>query len=88
MPTPQAMRDVPPATRKAQVPRRAVQVVQRHMAAGQLLKGEPTDQCRSLFLLGGCLCKGPRERLYFAAREDMVLQLPHLASHRQEMWLK
>ena len=68
--------------------RRAAQLVHRHMAAGRLLQGEPTDECRSLLPLGGRLCQGLRARPHFMAREEMGLQLPHLAAHCQEMWLK
>ena len=47
-----------PLGERAQVLRRAAQLVQRHMVAGRLLQGAPTDQCRSLLPLGGRLCKG------------------------------
>ena len=39
--------------------RHAVQLLQRHMAAGWLLKGSPTDKCRSLLPLGEILCHCP-----------------------------
>ena len=56
---------------------------------GSAIAGSPTHWCCSLFLpLGGRLCAGLRARPYFAAREEMALQLPHLAAHCQDMWLK
>ena len=66
----------------------ATQLVQRHMAARQLPRGALTDRCRSLLLPGGRLYQGPRACPYFAIQDDMALQLPHPASHCQEMWLK
>ena len=77
-----------PLGERAQVLRRAAQLVQRHMAAGRLPQGAPTDQCHSLLLLGGRLCQGLWARPYFRAREEMALQLLHVAAHCQEMWLK
>ena len=68
---------------------RAVQVVQQHMAAGRLLQGAPTDQCRTLLLLGAGRSPLPEATIpYFMARGEMALQLPHLAAHCKEMWLK
>ena len=76
-----------PLGERAQVLRRATQLVQRHIAAGQLLQGTPTDQCCSLLPLGGHLCQGLRARPYFRAQKEMALQLPDLAVHCQEIWL-
>ena len=63
-----------PLGERAQVLRQALRLLQRHMAAGRLLQGDPSDR-RALILLGGCLCTGLRARPFFAARVDMVLQL-------------
>ena len=68
---------------RAQVPLQAVRLV-----AGQPLRGSFTNQCSSLLPLGGILPPKPWARPYFAAREEMALQLPRLAVHYEVMWLK
>ena len=70
-----------PLGERAQVLCCAAQLAHRHMAAGRLLQRAPTSQCRSLLPLGGRLCQGLQARPFFAAREEMALQLLHLAAH-------
>ena len=43
--------------------------------------------CRSLPPLGGCLYQALRAPPHFTAREEMALQVPHLAPHCLNMWL-
>ena len=75
-----------PLGERAQVLRRAAQLVQWHMAARRLLQGAPTSQCRSLLPLGNRLCQGLWARPFFTAREEMALQLA--AGCTLEAWLK
>ena len=76
-----------PLGERAQVLRQAARLLQRHMAAGRLLQGAPSDRRRALVPLGGRLCAGLRARPFFAASADMALQLQGLALHLQEAWL-
>ena len=62
--------------------------MQRHMKDGQLLRGACTDRCRSLLPMGGHLRRGLQACPYFAVQEGMALQLPHMASHCQGVWLR
>ena len=75
-----------PLGERAQVLREAAWLVRCHMAVGQLLRGAPTDQHRSLPTPGGRFCHGLRARPHLAARAEIALQLPHLALQRQDTW--
>ena len=70
----------------AQIPRKAVGLAERHLAAGAMLSGAPLGRCRSLLPLGGRVCAGLSARPYFAARREVILQLMRLAAHCRDSW--
>ena len=77
-----------PLGERAQVVRKAVSPVERHLAAGTLLSGAPLGRCRLLPPLGGHVCPGLSARPYFAARREVMLQLMRLAAHCRDTWLR
>ena len=68
-----------PLGERAQVLRKAVGLVERHLATGTLLSGAPLGRCHSLLPLGGRVCAGLSARPYFAARHEVMLQLMRLS---------
>ena len=72
---------------RAQVLRQAARLLQCHMAAERIPQGAPSDRCRTLIPLGGCLCAELRARPFFAARAEMALQQQGSALHLHEAWL-
>ena len=70
-----------PLGARAQLLRKAVDLAERHLAAGTLLSGAPLGRCRSLLPMWGRVCAGLSARPYFAARREVMLQLLRLATH-------
>ena len=78
----------PPLGERAQVPRKAVGLAERHLAAGAMLGGAPLGRCRSLLPLGGRMCAGLSACPYFVARREVMLQLMRLAAHCRDSWAR
>ena len=77
-----------PLAERAQFLRKAVGLVERHLAAGTLLTGVPLGRCCSLLPLGGRVCVGLSARPLFAARHEVMLQLMRLATHCWDSWVR
>ena len=77
-----------PLGERAQILRKAVGLIERHLAAGTLLSGAPLGRCRSLLPLGGRVCAGLSARLFFTARHEVMLQLMRLATHCRDSWVR
>ena len=73
---------------RAQVLRKAVGLAERHLAAGALLGGVPQGLCRSLLPLGECVCAGLLARPYFAACQEVMLQLVRLPAQCRDSWAR
>ena len=73
-----------PLGERAQIPRKAVGLAERHLGAGTLLSGAPLGHCRSLLLV----CAGLSARPFFAARHEVMLQLMRLATHCRDSWVR
>ena len=70
-----------PLAERAQFLRKAVGLVERHLAPGTMMSGVPLGRCCSLLPLGGRVCAGLSARLFFAARHEVMLQLMRLPTH-------
>ena len=69
-----------PLGKRAQILRKEVGLVERHLVAGTLLCGAPLGRCRSLLPLGVRVCAGLSARPFFAARHE-VMPGDSLAQH-------
>ena len=77
-----------PLGERAQVLRKAVGLVERHLAAGTPLLMAPLGRCRSLPPLGGRVCASLLARPFFTARHQVMLQLMRLATHCRDTWVR
>ena len=73
-----------PLRERAQALHIAVGLVERHLAAGSLLRGAPLGRCRSLLRV----CAGLSACPFFAARHEVMLQPMRLATHCRDTWVR
>ena len=77
-----------PLRARGQVLKRALDALQPHVQAGELLQGKEVWMAKSLLPLGGHCCVGRTARPLFACPASMQFQMRQLEAHCRERWTR
>ena len=77
-----------PLRTRGQVLKMALDALQPHLQAGDLLQGKEVWMAKSLLPLGGFRCVGRSARPLFACPAAMLFQMRQLEAHCRELWTR
>ena len=77
-----------PLRTRGQVLKMALDALQPHLQAGDLLQGKEVWMTKSLLPLGGFRCAGRSARPLFAYPAAMLFQMRQLEAHCRELWTR
>ena len=75
-----------PLRTRGQVLKTALDALQPHLQAGDLLRGKEVWMAKSLLPLGGFRCVGRAARPLFAHPDAMLFQMRHPEAHCRALW--